>query len=50
MPRSALFILIVIVILFAAFDRGARVPVVYPGGVLGLLIVILLLGWLLQWF
>jgi hypothetical protein len=49
MPRI-LVILIVLVVLFGAFDRGQRLHYAYPGGAVGLLVLILVLGLLFGWF
>jgi hypothetical protein len=50
MPRNLLVIAIVLIILFAAFDRGQRVHYSYPGGLGAVLVLILVLGLIFGWF
>ena len=47
--RDLLIILVVVVVALAVADRGQRFPVVYPGSIVGFLIVLVLVAWLLRW-
>lgn len=49
MPRILVIVLVLIVI-FAAFDRGQRLHYSYPGGAFGLVLLILIVGYFLGWF
>lgn len=49
-PRDLLIVLLVLVIIFGVFDRGARLAPVYPGSAAGLIVLIIVLAWIFRWF
>lgn len=48
-PRNLIVLLIVLIVLFSVFDRGARLPYAYGGGGVATLIVVLIVLWVLGW-